>query len=303
MVLKEALLWAQTKLKDKGITSAPLDAEVLLLEAVNVSRKTVCDKSWLYLRFEKYKLSPRQENIFKDFVARRCKHEPVSYITGRKEFYGLDYAVDKCVLIPRVETELIVDKALSILRSQAKNNFTLLDIGTGSGCIIVSVLTAAVASGLKNIRAAYACDISAGAIRIARKNARQHGVSASLDFLFCDQKKALQKMKDVDRIIITANLPYISPKDYTKLQPDVKRYEPKLALTAGDNGLQLIYRLLDVFAPLSHNTTSFYLLLEADPKQMRSIASYAHRLMEGIDIHTLEDLRGKKRMIIVSKNL
>ena len=296
MNLKTAIIFAKNKFQDKAIISAPLDAEILLLEAINQNRADKIEKSWLYLNFEKYILSKKEENLFKNFVKRREKYEPIAYLIGKKEFYGIDFFVDKNVLIPRVETELIVNEVISILEN-FKGNLTLIDIGTGSGCIPISILK----STSTELRKVYANDISFEALEVARKNAKQHKVSSKITFLKCDLGIALEKIKTCDNLILTANLPYITPEDYKKLTPNVKNFEPKIALTTKDKGLYHITRLIEKFARLSANTRSYCILLEADPKQMRSIKVIAEKNLRDINIEIIKDLRGRKRVLKITR--
>ena len=166
MNIQQALKNSTDKLKQKNIPSANLDAEVLLLEVLNRCKcdSENLDKSWLYIHND-YKLNKDEKKIFNNFISQRLKHKPVAYIINRKEFYGYDFYVDENVLIPRPETELIVDEILKIftgvhslecknaisnstyrLKPELRNKkFTLLDIGTGSGCIIISVLNKLIA--------------------------------------------------------------------------------------------------------------------------------------------------------------
>jgi release factor glutamine methyltransferase len=297
MNLKQAIVFAQHKFRDKNIASASLDAEVLLLETINHNKKNKKDKSWLYLNLENYILSDEEEKIFKNFIRRREKNEPIAYIINRKEFYGLDFFVDKNVLIPRVETELLVDNFLNIIKNSEKD-FTILDIGTGSGCIIISLLNEIKKLKAENrIEKTFANDISPKALEIAKANTKRHGLSSQIVFLECDLERAIEKIKDYKDVIITANLPYISEKDYLKLKPNVKNFEPKIALTTKDKGLYHINRLLHIFADLSQNFDSFYILLEADPKQMNSIESLARKIIKDSKTEIIRDLRDKKRII------
>lgn len=300
MNLKEATIFAQTKFREKGITSAQLDAEVLLLETINRDRKIKCGKSWMYLNFKEHNLTQKELRIFKTFIRRREKHEPVAYIIQRKEFYGLDFFVDKDVLIPRVETEMIVSSVIDVIKA-AKKDFALMDIGTGSGCIIVSTLKEAAKNNLqRKIKKASANDISNKAIETAKINAKKHAVSSKITFLECDLEKAIEKIKG-DNIIVTANLPYISPDNYRKLKPNVKNFEPKIALAAKNEGLYHIYRLLCKFGKISLKFESFYLFLEADPRQMKRIENFAKKEIKNCQTEVFEDLRGKKRMIKIYK--
>jgi len=301
MDLKEAILFAQKKFKDTGITSASLDAEVLLLATIDKNTREKKDKSWLYLNFERYTLSATEEKKFKEAVRRREGNEPIAYITGKKEFYGLDFFVDKNVLIPRTETEIIVEKSLRILESSRKEHI-LLDIGTGSGCIAINILDRLRSMNqTQKIKRAFANDISAKALKVAEKNAKRHKLKSKIIFLDCDLEDALEKIKIYKNIIITANLPYIAPEDYERLRSNVKDFEPKIALTTKDDGLYHINRLMIRFAAISHNFDSFYLLLEADPQQIRTIEKISQKMTKNIATEVIKDIRGKKRVIIIYK--
>lgn len=298
MNLKEAIIFAQSKLKAKGITSAPLDAEVLLLAAINEGRN---DKSWMYINLEKYILSQGEEKIFKSLIRRREKKEPVAYIINKKEFYGINFFVNKNVLIPRVETEIIVDEVLAALKS-AKNSLALIDIGTGSGCIPISVLKTACTAGLSTkIKKVYANDISEKALEVACTNAERHKVFSKITFLSCDLEIALDRIKNCKNLILTANLPYIAPTDYEKLASNVKNYEPKIALTTRNEGLYHITRLIEKFAVLSPNMSSYRILLEADPRQLKRIERLAKENLQNVEIEIIKDLRGKKRVAKIYK--
>lgn len=295
---KTAIVFASTKFREKGIASAPLDAEVLLLEAIDGGKK---NRSWLYLNFEKYILSQEEEEMFRSFVRRRERYEPVAYIIRKKEFYGFDFFVDKNVLIPRPETEIIVKKVLDITEN-AKTPLTLIDIGTGSGCIPVSILkSSGTDKSSSKIKKVYANDISGKALNIAKMNAKKHRVSSRITFLKCDLEIALKKIKDCKNLILTANLPYIALEDYEKLNPNVKNFEPRIALTTKEKGLYHIARLIKKFGALSANMSSYCIFLEADPKQMRSIENFTKKNLPNADTEIIKDLRGKKRVAKIWK--
>jgi release factor glutamine methyltransferase len=300
MNLHEAILFARKKFTAQSIASASLDAEVLLLEAVNRGRRMKRDKSWLYLCQYSYHLSEKEESRLRAFVKRRARHEPVAYILGRKEFYGLDFYVDKSVLIPRSDTEVLVDKALEEITAAGQGS-VLMDLGTGSGCIPIALLKTMEERGQSDrIRAAYADDISADALRVAKKNAKKHGVEKRIEFLRLDLEKALEKLPPGEHILLTANLPYIKPENYPLLPDPVRRFEPKIALTAPEKGLYHIRRLLEKFSALKNSFAGYSIFLEADPAQMRSIASMAKKNLPGCQTETFSDLRWKKRVMKIS---
>jgi release factor glutamine methyltransferase len=178
----------------------------------------------------------------------------------------------------------------------------LIDIGTGSGCIPISILKTASGEGMAaKIKKIYADDISEKALAVARINAERQKVFSKITFLNCDLEIALERIKNCKNLILTANLPYVTPIDYEKLAPNVKNFEPKIALTTKDAGMYHITRLIEKFALLSPNMSSYCILLEADPKQMKRIESLARKNLRNIKIEITKDLRGKKRVAKVYK--
>ncbi|HMJ09171.1 MAG TPA: peptide chain release factor N(5)-glutamine methyltransferase [Pyrinomonadaceae bacterium] len=170
---------------------------------------------------------------FQNALARRLSREPLQYITGRQEFYGLDLTVTPDVLIPRPETEMLVEKAIELLRDTETPEFA--EIGIGSGCISISTLVNATAS-----RAA-AVDISPAAIEVARNNAEIHGVSGRLELVESDLFAQFPARR-FD--LIVSNPPYVPATDLDGLQPEVKSFEPRIALTDGDDGTSIIRRII-----------------------------------------------------------
>jgi len=237
MNVKEALKLAQQKLKDKNISSAELDAEVLLVRSF--SSKNI-NRAWLYSNLNK-ELSKTTYNKYICLIKRREKYEPIAYITGYKEFYGLDFCVNKNVLIPRPETELLVKEALKEILKTHKlktKTYTITEIGTGSGCIIVALATKFKVQSSK-IKM-YSTDVSQKAIDIAKINAKKNKVSKQIYFLQGNLFTPLPGKVD----LIIANLPYISKNEMKKLPPDIKNFEPKIALYGGPDGLNYYRKLL-----------------------------------------------------------
>jgi len=227
MDIKTLLVTTAKQLKTKNITSANLDAEVLLSWAL---RKP---KTFLYTRPE-YKLNKSETSKYKNCIKRRLMNEPVAYITGRKEFYGLDFFVSKHVLIPRPLTEQIIDQIKKL--KKPSDQFTILDIGTGSGCIAITI------AKLFPKATVIASDISKQALKIAHKNAKNNSVKVKfIKSNLLDSRKLKKLLPRVD--LITANLPYITLKEYQKLSPDIRRYEPKQTLIADAGGWEYYYKL------------------------------------------------------------
>lgn len=298
MKADEAFKQAYRIFLDNKIPSASLDAEVLLLEAINKKTKIPKDKVWLYINYKTYELTPAMEKNFINFINRRKRGEPVAYIIEKKEFYGLEFFVNQNVLIPRPETELIVEQVLHTIEKH-RNRFTLLDIGTGSGCIPISILKH---KDVKNkIKKAFANDISKEAIKIAKINAKNNGVYRKMVFLGSDLEKAVKKISKEKNIIITANLPYISENGYKKLKSNVKDFEPRIALVAPEKGLFHIKRMIETFSFIETLFDNYFIFIEADPVQMMPLRNFIRKKFQNCQIEVLRDFRNKKRIMKISR--
>ena len=239
MISSSALKNAEDILKKSQIPSWRLDAEILLAE---VLRK---DRSELMIR-NNIKISNKKAFTFNRYIDRRKKFEPVAYILNNKEFFSLDFFVNKNSLIPRPETELMVEKAVKIYKNKNPN---VLDIGTGSGCIIISVLR-----HLPKSRG-IGLDISNDAIKVAKFNSERLLKVYNKRIKFMNL--SIEKLSN-NRIfdLILANPPYINSKDIRNLSKDIKRYEPKIALDGGKDGLDVIKKVIyKSFKILKHNGT------------------------------------------------
>lgn len=288
MDIAAALARARAFLHQKGIEAAPLEAEVLLAHV------TGTDRVGLY-REANRPLSLEEEEKFQELLQRRAAGEPVAYLTGCREFMGLTFRVTRDVLIPRPETELLVEVALELLTGGAvpgEERLFLADVGTGSGAIAVSL---ARYLGKSTI---YATDISPAALAVAAENARRHGVAGRIIFLAGDLLSPLQKVLPPGSLsLVAANLPYIPSDEIKKLMPDVARHEPHLALDGGRDGLELYRRLVpqarELLAP------GGYLLMEIDPSQ----APLMSRLLpEGAWRYRVRrDLAGRQRLVVAQK--
>ncbi|HLJ81821.1 MAG TPA: peptide chain release factor N(5)-glutamine methyltransferase, partial [Ktedonobacterales bacterium] len=226
----DALRAGAALLREAGATETlDLDAQVILAHVTGAARSTL-------LAYPERPLSPEQAAAFAALIRRRAAREPVAYLTGHREFMGLDFLTDPRALIPRPETELLVEAALTEIRARLDRGETpaVADIGTGSGAIAVSV--AALESRLPCV---YATDVSSGALTLAAENARRLGVASRVTFLQGDLLEPLSAPLDV----LLANLPYVTPRDAGTLIPDVSRYEPSLALYGADDGLGHLRRL------------------------------------------------------------
>jgi release factor glutamine methyltransferase len=228
-MLHERLAEARSTLVQAGIASedATLDAEVLARHVLD------CDRATLLTRSHD-PLPSAFDRLFQALVARRANREPLAYIVGHREFWGLDFDVTPAVLIPRPETELIVEEALTVLpaRDAARH---IVDVGTGSGCLAVTLAVEFPAARV------MATDTSHEALAIAYRNADRHNVLGRIAFLHADLLQHVAGPAD----LIVSNPPYVPEGDRPALQPEVAQYEPPAALYAGADGLEVIRRLFD----------------------------------------------------------
>lgn len=220
---------------------------------------------------------------------------PIAYLTGRKEFYGLDFRVSPAVLVPRPESELLVEYAIEA--AQKKEKPLIIDVGTGSGAIIISLARELKKIAPKVFRSASfsAIDISSDALAVARENAKRRRLDKKISFYRGDLLSPLKnKLNDKD-LIITANLPYLTPAQI-KNSPTISR-EPRLALDGGPDGLKYYRRLFGQLA--KSKCRSLSLACEIDPSQARAICRLA-KILKG-DIEIQKDLAGRKRVLIIKK--
>jgi release factor glutamine methyltransferase len=270
---------ATQRLEEAGCPTARLDAQVILAYVLGVGR------SWLFAHYD-YALESEQADRYTDLIARRIAYEPVAYLVGRKEFYGLDLQVDPRVLIPRPETEMLVDTVLGMAAAQSPAPMTIADVGTGSGAIALAVATNA-----PNTRI-YALDLSVEALAVAcanfaRLDTRHQIVPLPSDFLV-----ALPECVDV----IVANLPYINSADYRTLDPDVRVYEPQLALESGPQGLDAITGLL-LQVP-HYLLAGGMVVLEIGYDQGTAVVNLVNRLLPGArHLDVSKDYQGHDRMV------
>jgi len=228
LLIRELLQKACLRLERAGIDSPDLDAGVLLGHCLGKSRTE------LYLMADD-ELSGEKEKLFLDFLNRREQREPIAYILGSQEFWSLDFLVSPDVLIPRPETELLLEKTLNIGSEKIQDPGVILDLCCGSG--VIAIILA------KELgRKVLAIDLSMDALLIARENAKKHGVSHLVSFLQSDLLTALKAVPCIS--LVVSNPPYVSKQDIaTGLQPEVGRYEPHLALDGGNKGLEIIQRI------------------------------------------------------------
>lgn len=276
MTIREALQWARHELSDSP--SAAGDARLLLQHTLQVGR------SYLVAHGEEA-LPAGKERRFRRLVARARRCEPVPYITGEAPFYGLDFIVTPAVLIPRPETELLVQAALAWAEGHGAT--AVVDVGTGSGCIAITV-----ARHRPDARV-EATEIAQEALAVARRNAERHGVAERVRFHHGSLLAPVEG--DVDLII--ANLPYVSDGEWTTLPDGVKWYEPAGALRGGADGLALIRQLLD--QARSRLQSGGALFLEIGWRQGKGAATLAHTIFPQARVEVLPDHAGHDRILVV----
>jgi release factor glutamine methyltransferase len=281
LTIADALREAATRLRVAGVVEARREAGSLL------SHVTGQDRTHIITHADE-ELTPDELSTFRAAVSRRAAGEPLQYITGRQEFYGLEFEVTSDVLIPRPETELLVETALELLKDVPSP--LLCDVGTGSGCIAAALLHA------RADARALALDISAEALRVAERNAARHGVGQRMLTLVSDCLEALgaQEYADLRFDLIASNPPYVAERDLADLQREVREHEPRVALTPGGDGLCVIRRLLaDAARRLKPRG---YLLLEIGFNQHEEVAALVDpRVWQLLDIR--RDLQGIPRTV------
>jgi release factor glutamine methyltransferase len=270
------------KLKSHQIPSAQLDAEVLLSFAINKS------KEHLYSHPEE-KINFKQWFKFKKLISKRIKKWPVAYLIGYKEFYNLKFKVDPHVLIPRPETELLVDQTLQIYKQLIISNqqLAISDIGTGSGCIIISIAKNLPSNLMSKL---YATDISKSALKIAQLNAKNNQVSNKIDFY---QGNLLEPLKNKKIDLLIANLPYLTQEEFK----NVPR-EPQSALISQNQGLQHYQQLFSQIKQLNYQPQ--YILIEIGFNQAVNLKNIILHHLPQAKIKVFQDLSGKDRILQIS---
>lgn len=275
--VRRILEWTTAHLSKHGSESPRLDAEILLAHARN------CKRIELYTRFNDV-LTDQQRAVMRELVQRRAKSEPVAYLVGYREFYGLPFRVTQDVLIPRPDTETLVMEVLSLAKSVSSPR--ILDVGTGSGCIAV-----AIADNLKTARIT-ASDISEAALEIAKENAASNGVGGRITFLLGEGFSPLAGEDQFDFIV--SNPPYVTEGEFDQLQADVRRHEPRSALVSGADGLDMVRDLVEQ-AP-RHLVPGGSLLMEIAPEQAASVEKLLGDDGRYENVRILKDLSGQARV-------
>ncbi|MBI5621993.1 peptide chain release factor N(5)-glutamine methyltransferase [Candidatus Falkowbacteria bacterium] len=282
--LRQTLTLAVQQLQPSKTKIATLDAEILLS---HILKKP---KEYLYTHPEKI-LTRRQHAAFQKLIARRTKGEPIAYLVGHKEFFGLDFTINKNALIPRPETELLVEETLNQLPTTSSQLSAIADIGTGSGCIAVAIAKHAPKTKI------YGTDVSAKTLALAKTNAHRHQVSHRITFL---PGSLLAPLKNIKLDALVANLPYgwSNWKNNTSAETIGLRFEPPRALFTGERGLKLYRQFLKQMAKRQQQPR--LMLLEFDPRQTKAFTKLIKQILPHYSLEIKKDLLGHNRLIILN---
>jgi release factor glutamine methyltransferase len=280
MTLTQALQESAHILSVNGIEDSYIEARILLGHIAKLSPVQV------YTQTEQT-LSQEQEMALRELVRRRLRREPTAYIVNRREFYGIDFYVDSRVLIPRPETELLVDTALEFFKNgfYLPNPLLIADIGTGCGAIAISLALNLPQSKI------YATDSSHSALEVVRLNCEHHKVTRQVTLL---QGNLLEPVPEPVDLII-ANLPYVKSSELENLSPEITRFEPIAAIDGGKNGLKCIHQLLkQAEDKINHRGC---LLLEIGQTQEQDVTQLIHSRLSKVSFTFIPDLNGINRVV------
>jgi release factor glutamine methyltransferase len=281
VLLKDALNSAISALTCAQVGSPRLNAETLLMFSLS------CDRAYLFAHPER-ELTPQEKINYQEAIAQRAIGIPAQYVTGHQEFWGMDLIVSPAVLIPRPETEHLVEAALELVNSRRGSvPARFLDVGTGSGCIALALAKELPQADI------HATDISASALEIARANAARHGLDGRIQF---HQTDLLQGFEPGSFDVIVSNPPYVGESEEDQVQLEVRKYEPRNAVFAGSTGLEIIERLI----PQANTVLKpgGWLVMEMSG----TIAEGVKRLLTGwSDLRVINDLQGIPRVAWAAK--
>ena len=281
MSVADALRWGVRLLTANGGDSPRLDAEVLLAHVLS------CTRSQLHARWSEC-LDQKVAQRYTALIQRRARHEPVAYLVGQRAFFDMDLRVSPAVLIPRPETEHLVEEALHWAAAHPEIT-QVADVGTGSGALAVTL-----AARLPRAHV-WAVDISSAALQVAAENVGHYGLGNRVTLVCGDLLSRLNGPFD----LIVANLPYVRHDEIATLMPDVAQFEPHLALDGGADGLDLIRRLA-AFLP-TRLAQPGLALLEIDPRQAGVVQSLLQEQLPDATCHVLADYAGLARLVRVER--
>lgn len=289
MTAFETLNWATNYLKDHQVENPRLDAELLLSHSLDLTREGL----YTHLHDE---IREKEQETLEKLIGRRILGEPLQYILGHQEFWSINFKVDPRVLIPRPETELLVEQTLSILaKNSVKRTPFVLEVGTGSGAVAISL-----AKEAKDIFL-VATDISRDALQVAKENARSAAVLGRIEFVNGDLFAPFRPFRGREPFdLILSNPPYIACSEIQRLAREVKDYEPVIALYGGEDGLEF-YRSIASQAPF-YLRKGGWLLLEVGEGQEPKVSEMIQREENFLKPECLQDLSGIERVVRAQKN-
>lgn len=282
MSVRDALSWAVRALLAGGNETPRLDAEILLGHVLSLSR------AQLPVHWHE-SLDAEAARRYVELVRRRAAHEPVAYLVGERAFYDVDLYVDRRVLIPRPESEHIVDEALAWCEGQPESTLRIADVGTGSGALGIALGRHLVLARV------WATDISAEALRVAAHNSSRYGLRDRISLVCCDLLGPLLGPFD----LIVANLPYVARRDADALSPQITEYEPIVALDGGEDGLDVVRRLLPQVR--ERLAAPGLLLVEIGHEQAKSAVELAEAYLPEGDATLLRDYAELYRVLRVER--
>ncbi len=300
MNIRQVLFLSSKAFRDAGFLNYRMDSELLLSHVLGKPRE------FLLVHHDK-ELTSTQVLNYNSLIERKMKNEPLAYILGSQEFYGIDFQVDENVLIPRAETELLVEKTIKLVKRK-KIPHTFIDIGTGSGCIILSL--AKVLSTKKNFSnfKFFAVDISAKALEVAKKNATNLKIEKNVSFFKGSllspiiKNDLLPKPNGKSQLFILANLPYLSKEIYENSEKSVKEYEPKIALESGEEGLDHYRKLFEQIGKIKkeNKRQKITAFIEISPEQKLIIESDIKSALPSAKIRFEKDLFRRWRFVKIA---
>jgi release factor glutamine methyltransferase len=284
------LKWTTSYFESRDIDGPRIEAEILLAHALQLQRID------LYLQYDQ-PLSTNELSQFKDFIRRRINREPVAYIVGSKEFWSMDFMVTKDVLIPRPETEFLVETALNLLPQDSASNPTLtpkriLELGTGSGAVVLAL------ASMRPYPLFFASDRIISAVDLAKQNAKHHGINSRVSFICADWFEPFKDKKPAFDMIVS-NPPYVPSRVIEKLQPEIVKYEPISAIDGGEDGLSCLRYII--------NNAHFYLqrkghlLLEIGYDQKNDVQKIVDQCAKYEKVVYTKDYSGYDRVIQMRK--
>jgi release factor glutamine methyltransferase len=279
--VKGLLEWTTQYFTERGLGAPRLDAEVLLAHVLGK------DRLYLYLNLER-PVTPSERADYRAAVLRRARREPIALITGEKEFWSFSFAVAPGVLIPRPDTEALVERVIEKMAGLARPRF--LEIGVGSGAISISLLRE------NQHSVGVGTDISTAALRLARQNAMRAGVSSRFDLVACDLFSALRPGRYFH--IVCSNPPYIPTRDISALEPEIASFEPIAALDGGKDGLSVIRRIAR--AASEFLAPGGFIALEVGDHQAQDVAGILEQYTGCRETMVYKDLAGKDRVVMGS---